>query len=333
MTTLRGKIPVTRVDIAVQIAAALEAEGLSAENAMRGLNMPPWHYCRRDGFVPFAHICRLMDHGSRTLGSKTFGIRVSELGSFAEMGDLRNRAARADRLSGTEGCRPRPSFLRNDANWWLAEATDEVLFCRDGPRVFDFGEREMAHFAMGMMVQVARMGAGPNWRPSKIFVPSRDSMGLEKTDVFCDAEIVPTRTLTAIAIPRAVAGLPVVASTNPRLPTRGRTKPADDFPGSLHQVLATLLGERAPQIETAAEIAGMTVRSLQRRLANDGTTYSKLFEEARYSTAVKLLAENNKKIIDVGYSLGYSDPAHFTRAFRRFAGVSPREFRENCSVH
>ena len=71
----------------------------------------------------------------------------------------------------------------------------------------------------------------------------------------------------------------------------------------------------------------MSPRTLQRRLNKVGTTYSDLIQEVRYDIAVHLLKENNFKLLDIAYELVYSDPAHFTRAFQRMAGVSPREYR------
>jgi hypothetical protein len=51
----------------------------------------------------------------------------------------------------------------------------------------------------------------------------------------------------------------------------------------------------------------------------------------RFWVSTEGLLENpDVKLIEVAFELGYSDPAHFTRAFRRWAGVAPREFRQGC---
>ena len=68
-------------------------------------------------------------------------------------------------------------------------------------------------------------------------------------------------------------------------------------------------------------------RTLQRRLHSAGLTYGHLVAEARRASAERLLAEPERTIADVGRTLGYSDPAHFTRAFQRWTGLSPRAFR------
>jgi AraC-like DNA-binding protein len=105
------------------------------------------------------------------------------------------------------------------------------------------------------------------------------------------------------------------------------TTPAQDFAGSIRQVAGTLLREGTPQIETVAEIAGMPVRSLQRRLRAEGHSYSELVEQARYLAARDLLRDAGIKITEIALDVGYSDAAHFNRAFRRWAGTTPREFR------
>jgi AraC-like DNA-binding protein len=56
-------------------------------------------------------------------------------------------------------------------------------------------------------------------------------------------------------------------------------------------------------------------------------TYSKVVEYARFEAAAEMLTNPDLKIIDIAYTLGYQDPSHFSRAFRRVSGLSPRDFR------
>lgn len=85
--------------------------------------------------------------------------------------------------------------------------------------------------------------------------------------------------------------------------------------------------EKTPKIVELAELSGMSVRNLQRKLASAGLTYSELLDRARLEIAVELLKGTTDKIIDIAFAAGYSDPAHFSRAFRRMAGTTPRNFR------
>ena len=103
--------------------------------------------------------------------------------------------------------------------------------------------------------------------------------------------------------------------------------PAADFPGSVLQVIETLSFPDQPRIGLVADAIGISVRALQRRLAEAGATFAGLIAHGRFATAVGLLEETDSTILDIALNLGYSDHAHFTRAFRRWTGIPPREFR------
>jgi AraC-like DNA-binding protein len=98
-------------------------------------------------------------------------------------------------------------------------------------------------------------------------------------------------------------------------------------PDDVRQVVTVLLGRRCPDIHLVADTMLTSPRTLQRRLQSAGLTYAHLVAEARRASAERLLAEPKLTIAEVGRMLGYSDPAHFTRAFQRWTGVSPRAFR------
>ena len=63
-----------------------------------------------------------------------------------------------------------------------------------------------------------------------------------------------------------------------------------------------------------------------------GLTYSDLVQQARFEAAAELLKNPDTKIIDVAFDVGYEDPSHFARAFRRVSGITPREFRRELAA-
>lgn len=83
-----------------------------------------------------------------------------------------------------------------------------------------------------------------------------------------------------------------------------------------------------PSIDEMSRRLHVSVRTLKRRLASEGTTYSDLVEGERRERAFLLLRSADLSIAEIADRLGYSDAANFTRAFRRWTGQSPRAFQK-----
>lgn len=77
-----------------------------------------------------------------------------------------------------------------------------------------------------------------------------------------------------------------------------------------------------------AKRLSMSPRTLKRRLAEQGTTFSELIDDARRQRALVLLEDRRLTVEQIAAELGYSDAANFTRAFRRWTGKSPGEARD-----
>lgn len=84
-----------------------------------------------------------------------------------------------------------------------------------------------------------------------------------------------------------------------------------------------------PTIEQLAASAGTSVRTLQRRLGQEGTTFAALIDDTRRGIATHALGAENTDLAALSSRLGYSHPAAFTRAVRRWTGLSPRALRKD----
>jgi AraC-like DNA-binding protein len=103
-----------------------------------------------------------------------------------------------------------------------------------------------------------------------------------------------------------------------------------DLGGLVQLQIECLLSDRALQIDLVAETLAISSRSLQRALASQGRTYSRLLSETRIRQAARWLEGTDKSIAEIAFDLGYQDSSNFTRAFRLQTGLSPRAFRCNA---
>lgn len=106
-----------------------------------------------------------------------------------------------------------------------------------------------------------------------------------------------------------------------------------DFLIAMQQIVEMLLLQGQSNVKLAAEAAGMTVRTLQRRLTEAGVSYTQLVNTTRVDIAARWLQTGELSITEIATMLGYTDASNFTRAFRRQTGVSPQAFREAHVSH
>ena len=96
---------------------------------------------------------------------------------------------------------------------------------------------------------------------------------------------------------------------------------------AIRSAIAALLPTGHPTIAQAARLLDVAVRTLQRRLNEHRTSYSRLVCEVRCETACRLLDAPRARIANVAAALGYADPSSFSRSFARWSGMQPRAYR------
>jgi AraC-like DNA-binding protein len=96
----------------------------------------------------------------------------------------------------------------------------------------------------------------------------------------------------------------------------------------VQKALAGDLSAGSTRIDACARQLAMSGRTLQRRLAGEGLSFQQLVDAARKQAAGRYLAEPTLATSEIAYLVGYSEPAAFHRAFRRWYGTTPETFRK-----
>jgi AraC-like DNA-binding protein len=187
--------------------------------------------------------------------------------------------------------------------------------------------------ALAIAANTLRSLCGAQWRPHEVlFAFSRP----RRVDAFrrffgvrprFDADrtciVLPSRLLQT-AIPSSDFLLHKLMEERVRelLSTNG-----DDFVGRVRHLLSVMVTTPDCSARTVASRIGLHVRTFNRKLAATGTTFIALRDEARQALACQLLRSTVTTAGEVASVLGYTDPASFTRAFRRWTGTSPAQWR------
>ena len=102
----------------------------------------------------------------------------------------------------------------------------------------------------------------------------------------------------------------------------------------VRDAIAASLPDGGASLRRTAQVLGVSTRSLQRHLADTGTSYSELVADVRLDVACRLLAGTEKRMSDIALLLGYTGPSSFSRSFMRLMKMQPvayrREHRNGC---
>lgn len=199
-------------------------------------------------------------------------------------------------------------------------------------------ERQMTEFIMAAILNIVNTVAGREIKPISCRLPYADPDGSIKAHFEQTIGVAPE-------FQAAEAGLVYltkdidrsIPTHNPQLYKQFNAI-ADSMQdrsriGIKEKITAVLITRTEREIPAITEVADQlhtTVRTLQRSLKREGTTYSQLVREWREGTARRYLSGSNMPIKQIAGLLGYEDTNSFIRAFGRWAGVSPTEYRDKA---
>lgn len=102
-----------------------------------------------------------------------------------------------------------------------------------------------------------------------------------------------------------------------------------DIVNQVYSKLLDFLPQRIFSEDIIAEDLNMSLRTLQRRLKEKGTSYDALFQGVRKEVALQLINDQQLSIVEIGRFLGFSNRSNFGRAFKTWTGVTPAKHRQS----
>jgi AraC-like DNA-binding protein len=196
----------------------------------------------------------------------------------------------------------------------------------------------LLQYAASMLDRILGMAGGPSPRFVKIEIPPHPVHRVDHLRRWFGDRVTETRSrgitvlIEAPVIERAF-GKVARDRLNPRaLDGAPALRGGETFSDSVRVFLNLMVeNDEAPNLKRIVAAAGMSSRTFQRQLKKEGASFSDLLADARRSETLKRLRKRNATIAAIATDLGYSDPATFTRAFRKWTGVPPSHFRAPTS--
>jgi len=111
----------------------------------------------------------------------------------------------------------------------------------------------------------------------------------------------------------------------------GELEGSNSARGRVEHALMLLLHTGEAGMDGIARKLGLSRQTLSRRLKAEGTTFEKVLDELRHNMALNYLSGKKVSVNETAYLVGFSEPAAFSRAFKRWTGTSPRQHRSNAA--
>jgi len=198
---------------------------------------------------------------------------------------------------------------------------------------------QMELYRVTSMIELVQLATGKNWKPAVVHLMMDSNKIISKNRILDDCVLMFSQNQTAIVFPAGL--LDATVGTTPDIRSAAirhtdehrylnENQDKSEFVDTLRGLISLYITEDELSIEVIADLAGLSTRSLQRLMKKHNLSYNELLKDARQQYAEEKLNTHSIKISDIAYQLGYKDAAHFTRAFKRWTGMTPSEYRKSA---
>jgi AraC-like DNA-binding protein len=329
---------VTQVSIIAlrALVAGVESIGVDRARLLAAAGLAATLLDDADARLSLAEYGRVVRAALATSGDPALGLHMGEqanTGSFDVLGHLAEHSSclrEALELSAQYS-----RIVAEGPRLELREAGDAVtvrlpLLAGESPEL-----RMAAEYATSALLQLARRYAGRDAQPRRVFFAyGPPAHRAEYTRVFGGREQF-SHAFTGIELERSwLDRAQLTHSPELSVLLKGRAElllaRIDRDAPATERVKRWLVSQdlqTKPTMETIARELGMSARSLRRRLREERATYDALVEAARVIHAKRMLADPRRSVQETAYAMGFATPGAFSRAFKRWTGMSPSTYR------
>ena len=320
-------LPLTRAQQFYPFFAFMDACGFPTQSYLERHALPPRMLEDPEVYVDETRFWRLMqDLGHREV-LFDFGYRVGSSMELSDFGDIGPYLMSQSTLyvALQKFCEI-ATVESQVCKFGLIETAENVWFATRAREDLHFFSPMMELYELQLMRTVVAAALGNQWLPKRMWLrASRLPEGVHE-DQLSLGGIDYDAAYSGLAIPRELLPSRMIGYGG-EIEGEGLDTKGDplEFDSQLRKLIRGYVDEDFC-LEELAELTHMSTRTLQRRLTESGTSFRRLQEGARFDAALAMLKARQRNITDISYELGYSSPANFSRAFHKWAGVSPAQY-------
>jgi AraC-like DNA-binding protein len=331
--------------VSVATVANFAARGVLSVSATRGVDVAS--LIRESGVddrllvepgtrLPLDSVIQLWERARRSTRDENFALHVAEFLPFGAYKTYDLLLATAPTIGEALVKAAKFNGFVNDAfRPTLQQKRGQI--CIEYSNCFDAqcNPPEYLEFIFACFLLRFRLTTGVDWRPTEIHFRHSPPRDLSEHYRIFQAPVLfrqpATRAIldpTVLRIPQVFADAPTSELLEHYIQrTLDHPVAYDELTVALRRSLNGLPSLDAATLATAARDLGMSRRGLQRKLAARGTSFRELFRTMRCELALTLLSRRDLSMNEATDALGFSELSSFSRAFKRWTGMSPQAYR------
>ncbi len=326
----------TRASSLGPIADFVDHQGGSIARVLGDVGLPFAVLESPDMPIPLTEQFNLLGRAARETGDPHFGARLGQNVRIERLSAFGKWVSEADDVAGAidRSNRGLNAYLQTATVLTLEHHGDTARWSIEFLDPGDEGRYQNELLGLSYLIDVVRSFAGRSWTPDVVHTTKTKKAETSSLEQVFKANVNAGNIVPTIEFPRAALAIDRLPAQKLPSPPDKRLLNAEPNVPSQHDDYAAVVAVASlalldgyPRIDWVASKLGIARRSLQRRLDAHGKTFRQLVDELLLDQSRALLTGRAESITDIALRLGYSDLAHFTRAFRRWTGQSPSDYR------
>ena len=298
----------------------LDTIGAPTERFLQQADISPALLEQPESLVPLHLVYSFLEYAANAEGINDLGLLVAQQTSaydFGIFGESLREALTVHEYLQT-GLQIIGSLTLGE-RFWLTNEANQIRGHHHLPGNETPGFHHADHYGIAITLRMLRSFTDNQWSPEEVCLHAGNELKANNTDMFWGTEVIKGQAHSSFTIPKAMLqqAIPLQATgvqLRQKHLNNSRQAMPDGLENAVKQVITSLLPDGCPNIHLTAEATGMSTRTFQRRLGEIGTSYSNLLQRTRMQLAAEWLAHTTMPVNEIAASLGYRNPANFTRA-------------------
>lgn len=331
-----GRVPTIQAKAVEKIIRAAAVCGVTPQSLYEAVELTPTILDDPDSRIPFAQIVSLYEEAAALTGDDAFGLHVGESVDPKAFDVLGYSVINSPTFGAALDRVVRYNFTWTDGSAFAVEigdTTTKIIYT-----YLDDSLAECRHDAEMTLAAIAVLGrliTDADWVPNSVsFQHDQPRNTAEHERIFrCPVrfnakrnEFIFNSSKLSLPILKADPGLCTVLDRHAE-ELLAKYPHEDTLIERLRTIIKEELNGGDASLERVSEQLGMSGRTLQRKLRDRGTSHQELLDQMRKDLAMRYLREPEMAICEVAYLLGFSESSALHRAFKRWTGMTPSEFR------